>query len=117
MALLHRDRTDTTTDTTDTVAGPVPAWPETAATTTTTVDQRVVRRNSFGQTMRTILATLILVAIVAVAVANTDQVKVDLLYDTADPSLAALVGGAAGAGFLVGMLLGFGRGRRRARDI
>ncbi len=108
MALLHRDRTDTT----DTVAGPVPAWPETSATTaepaTTTV-----RRNSFGQTLRTVLATILLVAVVAVAVANTEEVSVDLLYDTVTPSLASLVGGAAVAGLLIGMLFGYGRGRHR----
>jgi uncharacterized integral membrane protein len=109
MALLHRDH-GTTTD--DTVAGPGatdrPSWP---ATGTATDDHPVVRRNSFGQTLRTIIATVLLVAIVAVAVANTDEVNVDLLFEQYDAPLAALVGGAGGAGFLIGVLLGW-RGRR-----
>ena len=112
MALLHRDRADTTTD--DTVVGPGatnnPAWPAPDAATD---EPRVVRKNSFGQTLRTMIATVLLVAIVAVAIANTDEVNVDLLFEQYDASLAALVGGAAGAGFLIGALLGFGRGRRR----
>ena len=112
MALLHRDRTDTTTD--DTVVGPAstdrPAWP---AATTTSDEPTVVRKNSFGQTLRTILATVLLVAVVAVAIANTDQVDVDLLFEQYEAPLSALVGGAAGAGFLIGALLGLGRGRRR----
>jgi uncharacterized integral membrane protein len=110
MALLHRDRT--TTD--DTVAGPGaadrPAWPDdTSASSTETV---VVRKNSFGQTLRTVLATVLLVAVVAIAIVNTDEVNVDLIFEQYDAPLAALVGGAAGAGFLIGALLGLGRGRR-----
>jgi uncharacterized integral membrane protein len=112
MALLHRDRTDTTTD--DTVVGPAstdrPAWPD---ATTKGDEPRVVRKNSFGQTLRTVIATVLLVAVVAIAVANTDQVNVDLLFEQYDAPLSALVGGAAGAGFLIGALLGLGRGRRR----
>jgi hypothetical protein len=110
MALLHRERTEAD----DTVAGPVPAWPPTTTDPDVHERDRVVRRNSFGQTLRTILATLLLVAVVAVALANTGDVKVDLLYDEVTPSLAALVGGAAGAGLLIGLLLGYGRGRSRA---
>jgi uncharacterized integral membrane protein len=118
MALLHRDRadrTDTTTD--DTIVGPGttdrPAWPR--LTPETAADEpRVVRKNSFGQTLRTMIATVLLVAVVAIAVANTDQVNVDLLFEEYDAPLSALVGGAAGAGFLIGALLGFGRGRRHA---
>jgi uncharacterized integral membrane protein len=85
-----------------------PAWP--AATTGD--DPVVVRKNSFGQTLRTIIATVILVAVVAIAIANTDRVNLDLLFQNYDVSLSALVGGAAGAGFLIGALLGLGRGRR-----
>ena len=54
MALLHRDR-DTTTD--DTVSGPTPTWP-TSTPTDTVPERTVVRKNSFGQTLRTILATV-----------------------------------------------------------
>ena len=112
MALLHRDRNDTTTD--DTVVGPAstdrPAWP--AATTDRDDHPVVVRKNSFGQTLRTILATVLLVAVVAIAVANTDQVDIDLLFEQYEAPLSALVGGAAGAGFLIGALLGRGRRRR-----
>lgn len=111
MALLHRDRSGTSAD--DTVSGPGtadrPTWPDTSERQDT--DRRddhveVVRRNSFGQTIRTVLATVLLVAIVAVAVANTDQVDIDLLFETVDVSLAALVGGAAFVGLLIGVLLG-----------
>jgi uncharacterized integral membrane protein len=103
MALLHRDRTDDTTTTTtapDSVAGPGIAEP------------RVVRRNSFGQTLRTVLATLILAAVVVVAAVNTDEVNVDLVFEEYEAPLSALVGGAAGAGLLIGLLLGV---RRRPR--
>ena len=111
MALLHRDR-DTTTE--DTVAGPTPTWPTsttTAAATDTSAEPTVVRKNSFGQTLRTIIATVLLVAIVAIAIANTDEVGIDLLFEQYDAPLSALVGGAAVAGFLIGALLT--RGRRR----
>jgi uncharacterized integral membrane protein len=107
MALLHRDRPDTTTA--DTVAGPT--WPVTIDQTRDAPAERVVRRNSFGQTLRTILATILLVGVVAVAAANTDQVGVDLLFESYDVSLSALVGCAAGAGFLIGVLLAW-RSRR-----
>jgi len=111
MALLHRDRTDSRTDTdTDTVAGPTarPSWPATHGADTTPAE-RVVRRNSLGHTLRVMLATVLVVAIAAVAVANTEQVDVDLLFETYDAPLYALVGGAAGAGLLVGLLLGWRR--------
>ena len=112
MALLHRDRT--TTD--DTVAGPGatdrPGWPDSTSTSSSS-ETVVVRKNSFGQTLRTMIATVLLVAIVAIAIANTDQVNVDLLFEQYDAPLSALVGGAAGAGFLIGALLGMGRRRRR----
>lgn len=111
MALLHRDRTKTD----DTVAGPGtsdrPASPTAAERHDR--DAVVVRKNSFGQTLATILATIILVAVVAVAIANTDQVDVDLLFENVDAPLSALVGGAAGAGFLIGALLGYAMRRRR----
>jgi uncharacterized integral membrane protein len=111
MALLHRDRPATDAD--DTVAGP--AWPTSNAVpddhTVSGPDQVVVRRNSFGQTLRTILATVVLVAVVAVAAANTDDVNIDLLFEEYDVSLSALVGGTAFAGFLIGALLAW-RGKR-----
>jgi uncharacterized integral membrane protein len=113
MALLHRDRTSTD----DTVAGPGttdrprPAWPDTADRA---AEPRVIRKNSFGQTLATMLATVLLVAVVAIAAANTQQVDVDLLFEEYDLPLSALVGGAAGAGFLIGALLGWARGRHRA---
>lgn len=111
MALLHRDRTSTD----DTVAGPAtedrPAWPD---PTSREPEPRVVRKNSFGQTVATMLATALLVAVVAIAAANTDEVDVDLLFERYDLALSALVGGAAGAGFLIGALLGWARGRHRA---
>jgi uncharacterized integral membrane protein len=106
MALLHRDRTDHDLDhdrdvdhvrATDTVTGPA--------------ETRVVRKNSFGHTLATILATLILAAVVVVALVNTDQTDVDLVFERYDLPLSALVGGAAGAGLLIGLLLG---ARRRA---
>lgn len=89
-----------------------PAWP-TITPEAGADEPRVVRKNSFGQTLRTMIATVLLVAIVAIAVANTEQVDIDLLFEQYDAPLSALVGAAAGAGFLVGALLGFGRGRRR----
>lgn len=115
MALLHRDHTDGRTDTdarTDTVAGPTttgarPSWPSTGEASAPA--ERVVRKNSLGHTLRVMLATVLIVAIAAVAIANTDQVDVDLLLETYDAPLSALVGGAAGAGFLVGLLLGWRR--------
>jgi uncharacterized integral membrane protein len=105
MALLHRDRPATTTD--DTVAAP-----GTTSTPFRSDEPVVVRKNSLGRTLATILATALLVAVVAVAAANTDEVRVDLLFEEYEPTLAALVGGAAGAGFLIGMLLMAGRHRR-----
>lgn len=120
MALLHRDRPATTTPTTsdaDTVAGPTrPAWP-TAATAERPREAhagRVERRNSFGQTVRTILATVLLVAVVAVAAANTERVDVDLLFERYDVAISALVGGAAVTGFLIGALLAWRSRRVRA---
>lgn len=117
MALLHRDRTSTD----DTVAGPVdtehphrPAWPDRSDRADRADEPRVIRKNSFGQTLATMLATVLLVAVVAIAVANTDEVDVDLLFEEYDLPLSALVGGAAGAGFLIGALLGWARGRHRA---
>jgi uncharacterized integral membrane protein len=107
MALLHRDH-DTTTD--DTVSGPTPTWP-TSTTSAAASEPTVVRKNSFGQTLRTIIATVLLVAVVAIAIANTDEVGIDLLFEQYDAPLSALVGGAALAGFLIGALLA--RGRRR----
>lgn len=116
MALLHRDRSSTATD--DTVAGPGtaqrPAWPEPADHHHDDDKPAVVRRNSVGQTIRTVVATIILVAVVAVAIANTDQVDVDLLFETVEASLAALVGGAAVAGLLIGVLLGRGSRHKNA---
>lgn len=115
MALLHRDRpasTATTTD--DTVAGPT--WPTTTAEVRKAPAERVVRRNSFGQTLRTVIATVLLVGVVAVAAANTDRVDVDLLFENYDVALSALIAGAAVAGFLIGALLAW-RGGRRTRAI
>lgn len=116
MAILHRDRPETATD--DTVAGPGaaprPAWPQ--HTLATDAEPVVIRKNSFARTLATILATVILVAVVAVAAANTERVDIDLLYDTVDAELWALVAGSAGAGFVIGALLGFaGRRRKTAR--
>ena len=114
MALLHRDRPDTTTD--DTIAGP--AWPsatpEGEHAHGHAPNEVVVRRNSFGQTLRTILATILLVGVVAVAAANTDDIGVDLLFDDYTTSVTALVGISAGAGFLIGALLAW---RRRGRAV
>lgn len=109
MALLNRDRTKTD----DTVAGPGTSDRPDLAAERHDREAVVVRKNSFGQTLATILATIILVAVVAVAIANTDEVDVDLLFDNVEASLSALVGGAAGAGFLIGALLGFAARRRR----
>jgi uncharacterized integral membrane protein len=105
MALLHRDRPDTTTD--DTVAAP-----GTTSRPFRSDEPVVVRKNSLGRTLATIIATVLLVAIVAIAAANTEEVGVDLLFEEYDPPLAVLVGGAAGAGFLIGALLMAGRHRR-----
>lgn len=99
MALLHRDRTDTD----DTVAGPTDLGADHVP------PERVVRKNSFGQTLRTILATVLVVALAAVIVVNTDRVDVDLLFESYDVSLAALLAGSAGVGLLTGLLLGFRR--------
>jgi uncharacterized integral membrane protein len=113
MALLHRDRTDDARETADdTVVGPAagtrPAWPAPSATTPAPAE-RVVHRNSIGHTLRTMLATLLLVAIAAFAVANTDRVGVDLLVEEYETSLAVLVGVSAAAGALLGLLLGWRR--------
>lgn len=100
MALLHRDRTDTE----DTVAGPTD--PDAGDRVP---PERVVRKNSFGQTLRTILATVLVVALAAVIIVNTDRVDVDLLFDSYEAPLAALLAGSAGVGLLTGLLLGFRR--------
>ena len=102
MALLHRDRTDGTTTTAagDTVAAP--GYSSDAG-------PAVVRKNSVGQTTRTVVATVILAAVVLVAAVNTDRVDVDLVFEQYEAPLAALVGGAAVAGFLIGLLLGIRR--------
>jgi uncharacterized integral membrane protein len=125
MALLHRDRTDTRTDTdTDTVAGAGtanrPGWPDRRTVAPepmapmTTAEPVVVRKNSVGGTVRTVLATALLVAVVLVAVANTGDVRVDLLFEDYRVSLALLVAGSAVAGWLIGLLMG-ARRRRVAR--
>lgn len=101
MAILHRDRTDTTAD--DAVAGPGE---------TRTERPVVVRKGSFGATVRTVLATLLLVAVVLVAAANTDDVEVDLLFETYQVALSLLVAATAAAGFLIGLLAGARRRRR-----
>lgn len=100
MALLHRDRTDTD----DTVVGPTDR-----GATDHVASERVVRKNSFGQTLRTVLATVLVVALATVIIVNTDRVDVDLIFESYDVSLAALLAGSAGVGLLTGLLLGFRR--------
>jgi len=123
MALLHRDRTDTTTD--DTVAGSGtstrPTWPRSDRGDRADRSDRaggeavVVRKGSVGSTVRTVLATVLLVAVVAIAFANTGNVDVDLLFESYDVSLTVLVAAFAGAGFLIGLLVGARRRHRTAR--
>ena len=129
MALLHRDRTHDAVDLRD-ADRPIPqhaapgAMPADRATPVVDRDRAVadddrvrdepvvVRKNSFGQTLRTMLATILLVAVVAIAIANDDQFNIDLLFEQYDVSIAAVIGVAAGAGFLIGSLLTMGRRRR-----
>jgi uncharacterized integral membrane protein len=108
MALLHRNRPDT--GTADTVAGPGTAARPAAGGTP---EQVVVRKTSVSAILKTVVATLLLVAIVLVAAANTDEVPVDLLFETYDVALSLLVGATAVAGFLIGLLIGTVRQRRR----
>lgn len=116
MALLHRDRPATRTD--DTVAGAGatdhPTGARHAADDHDTGEPVVVRKNSVGQTIRTVVATILLVAVVAVAAANTDEVTIDLLFGEYRVELWAIVAVTALAGLVVGALLAFGR-RTRVR--
>jgi uncharacterized integral membrane protein len=75
-------------------------------------DPVVVRRNSFGHTMRTVIATICLLAIVGFMLLNTDDVRVDLGADTYDLPLWGAIGGAALAGAVAGWMLGWRRCRR-----
>lgn len=110
MALRDRTRSDTD----DTVAG--------SGTTSRPArvddhhDERpvVVRKGSVGSTIKTVVATVLLVGLVLVALANTDDVRVDLLLETYSVSLALLVGLAALTGLLIGLLLGARRKHRSA---
>jgi uncharacterized integral membrane protein len=80
-------------------------------------EPRVVRKNSLGQTLRTVVATLLLAAVVVIAFANDDQTDIDLLFEQYDAPLWLLLAASAGAGFLIGALLTMGRRRRRATTI
>lgn len=101
MALLHHD---------DRVEER-PSWdtPATHAPAMTEHERVVVRKNSFGQTMRTILATVLLVAVVAFAALNVEQVGIDAGFETYEAPLSAVIGISAAAGFFVGWLLGWRR--------
>lgn len=72
----------------------------------------VVRRNSVGQTLRAVVATVCLLAIAAFMVLNTDDVSVDLGFETYDAPLWLAVGSAAAAGVVLGWMLGWRRCRR-----
>jgi uncharacterized integral membrane protein len=81
-------------------------------------DDRVVERRpsrvaTVGHTVRVMLATLLLAAVVLFAAANTTELKVDFLFDSVRAPMWAVIAGSGGAGMLVGMLLVAGRRRRR----
>lgn len=101
MALLHRDH-DHASDV------EVPDHPP-AEWSTSPPQPTVVRRNSKGQTVRTVLATACVLALAAFMVLNTADTEVDLGFDTFTSPLWATTGIAAA----VGLLLGVAVGRRR----
>jgi uncharacterized integral membrane protein len=120
MALLHRDDrvADRTVDADRTVAGDRATWADTelpadryahVAASPDAVEPVVVRKNSFGQTLRTILGTLIVAAIVAFAALNTGHLDVDLGYDTMEMPLSLVIGASALAGLIAGWLFGYRR--------
>lgn len=72
----------------------------------------VQRKNSMGQTLRTVVATVCVLAVAAFMVLNTDDVSVDLGFETYDAPLWLAVGSAAAAGVVLGWMLGWRRCRR-----
>jgi uncharacterized integral membrane protein len=74
-------------------------------------DPVVVRKNSFGQTIRTMIATVCLAAIVAFMAMNTEEIRVDLGFERYDAPLWAVAGITAAAGIVVGWMLGWRRCR------
>ena len=66
---------------------------------------RARRSGMFSHTVRVMLATLVLAAIVLFAAANTDDVRPDFLFDAATVPMWTIVAGSSFAGFLLGQLL------------
>jgi uncharacterized integral membrane protein len=66
----------------------------------------VVRKNSAGQTIRTILATLVAAAVVAVAALNTGDLDLDFGFTNATYPLWGVIGAAGFAGLVAGWLYG-----------
>jgi uncharacterized integral membrane protein len=108
MALLHRDHDHETTEVPD---HPPAEWTTTSQPVRTAPEPEpvVVRRNSAGQTIRAVVATVCIVAIGAFMAMNTDDTSIDLGFDTYMSPLWATTGIAAA----VGVVLGFALGHRR----
>ncbi|MBA2283067.1 MAG: DUF1049 domain-containing protein [Acidimicrobiia bacterium] len=114
MAISHDDNRLETDDRARWADGEVPAegHARTEPSHSRTEPERVVvRKNSAGHSLRIMLATIVIVAIVAFAALNTDSVTMDVAVDKFTAPLAAVIGIAAAAGFIVGWLLGW-RGRK-----
>lgn len=74
-------------------------------------DPVVVRKNSFGQTIRTVIATVCLAAVVAFMAMNTEEVGIDLGFERYDAPMWAVAGIAAAAGVVIGWMAGWRRCR------
>ena len=69
-------------------------------------------RPGIGYTLRVMLATLLLAAIVIAAAVNTADVEIDYVSDTVTSPLWAVIAASAGAGLLLGWLTPRPRRRR-----
>lgn len=77
----------------------------------------VQRKNSMGQTLRTVVATVCVLAVAAFMVLNTDDTRVDLGFDNSfEAPLWATVGIAAALGLVLGLAVGHRRCGRQHVD-
>ena len=67
------------------------------------------RRIQFAQTIRVILVVAIAAILVALALANTDDVEVDWLVDSSTGPLVIVIGVSAALGFLAGLIVAWRR--------
>jgi uncharacterized integral membrane protein len=69
------------------------------------------RRIRAGQTVRVIVWLVVLAAVVVFALVNTDEVRVDWVFDDADGPLWVVIGASAVAGAIIGFFARPRRGR------